>query len=568
MPLDYKYSKEPPPSPRRAIKFLFLFGIFVALCVIISGLIHFQLRSADKRILTGQYQEALQSLNSMKWMPVIKGRIEERIGTAEILLHGKERAEPHFRDAESRPFFAPVFFWQDILKTLWTQSRYHDGLFYSQHVERHVNDQNVFRFYKAGFLGGLNRLQEAEKELATAQNIPQFSNELATLQSEVRRRLSTGQYTFLYDRESLPLVSRSLNGSFKILYQPVALLLQNPSGNYLAKLSDPPGRQASLTLDYRIQTAASNALGKYAGAIVLLDVENGDILAAASNLNGHNSAYPPGTSVATHVQYEPGSIIKMITLAGSLEKGANPERLFPMNCEGILKLAGNKFMYCWKAHGHLQHFDDATAVSCNVGFAKIGLGMKPEDLLSNLRTFGFDTKLTASYLPLELGTIIKKQVDEHYISNLSIGLDYLKITPLHAAMVSAAIANEGLSMTPRLLLHDRNIIGVPYAVKSPVPFRKFMSAKTSAILTEAMEQVVLHPEGTGRRAAVSGLPIAMKTGTAGEGATGYNAIIIGFAPANNPKVAFSVFVEHSGKAEFEAARITKLFLESIQGYIQ
>ncbi len=64
------------------------------------------------------------------------------------------------------------------------------------------------------------------------------------------------------------------------------------------------------------------------------------------------------------------------------------------------------------------------------------------------------------------------------------------------------------------------------------------------------------------------LPIAMKTGTAGDGATGYDAIIIGFAPVKNPKVAFSVVAEHSGKAEFEGARITKLFLESIQGYIQ
>jgi cell division protein FtsI/penicillin-binding protein 2 len=123
-------------------------------------------------------------------------------------------------------------------------------------------------------------------------------------------------------------------------------------------------------------------------------------------------------------------------------------------------------------------------------------------------------------------------------------------------------------MTPQLLLQDRNIIGLPYAPSVPVTFRKFMSPNTAAILTKAMEQVVLHPEGTGRRAAVAGLPIAMKTGTAGEGGNGYNAIIIGFAPAKNPRVAFSIFVEHSGKAEFEAARITKLFLESIQGYIQ
>ena len=55
--------------------------------------------------------------------------------------------------------------------------------------------------------------------------------------------------------------------------------------------------------------------------------------------------------------------------------------------------------------------------------------------------------------------------------------------------------------------------------------------------------------------------------TAGEGAGGYNATIIGFAPSKKTKIAFAIVAEHSGKAEFEAARITKLFLESIQGYI-
>ena len=94
-----------------------------------------------------------------------------------------------------------------------------------------------------------------------------------------------------------------------------------------------------------------------------------------------------------------------------------------------------------------------------------------------------------------------------------------------------------------------------------------MSEKTAVILTGAMKQVVEHSEGTGRRAVIEGFPFAMKTGTAGVGTTGYNAIMIGFGPLPKPKIAFAIFLEHAGKAEFEGARITRLFLESIQGYI-
>ena len=212
--------------------------------------------------------------------------------------------------------------------------------------------------------------------------------------------------------------------------------------------------------------------------------------------------------------------------------------------------------------------DVATAVSCNVAFALMGLDMKMDKLVANLRTFGFDGKLPDTSLPFDLGKIIPGDGKELNLSYLSIGLENLTITPLHIAMVASSIANEGLCMTPRLLLHYRNILGDAYDAPKPLSFRRFMSEETARMLTRAMEQVVLHEEGTGRRAAIQNLSIAMKTGTAGEGSKGYDAIMMGFAPVENPKIAFAIVVEHCGKAEFEGARITRLFLESIRGYIQ
>jgi penicillin-binding protein A len=529
--------------------------IFFLIPLVIYGFFSFQIRHSEELILSGEYPTALHNWKSF---PLLSDRVYETIGTAELLSRGKDSAELYFRHTKTKP----VHMWPAVLKKLWESARYEDGLFYTEHLRKQIHNENVLLFYNAGFLAGTNQLGLAKKELLAAGHIPEVAKEAAILKSEIEHRLSTGQFTFAFDRQNLPLVSKSLQGTPNILYDAVRTVFRNPSGDYLAGPENRPNAQITVTLDYRIQNAALKALEKYAGAIVLLDVQKGDILAAAS------SSKSPGTAVATHVMYEPGSIIKMITLAGALESRSNPEKLFPLQCDGALKLSDNQAFYCWKAHGQVKDANVATAVSCNVAFAKIGLAMKQADLLSNLRRFGFDAKLKGDYFPLQLGKTIEGEMNDRDVANLSIGLENLKITPLHSAMIAAAIANEGVCMAPRVLLNYRNVIGLPYSAAQPKVYATFMSKQTADVLSKAMEQVVLHPEGTGRRASVPGLPIAMKTGTAGEGATGYDAILIGFVPVKKPKVAFAIVAEHSGKAEFEGARITKLFLESIQGYIQ
>src|SRR4029078_12280500 len=118
--------------------------------------------------------------------------------------------------------------------------------------------------------------------------------------------------------------------------------------------------------------------------------------------------------------------------------------------------------------------ETAAAVSCNVGFAKMGLILKPADLLANLKTFGFDERLPNAFLPLELGKIKKAELNEMVLADLSIGLDYLEMTPLHIAMVASAIANGGICVKPKLILHYRNVLGTPYSPEPTVLYRRFM----------------------------------------------------------------------------------------------
>lgn len=569
MPTNYKYvKKEGAKRKKRRIRILGPFLLFLSLVLLTYGLFFFLTRKTDELILVGQYRQAIDTLDHWKWLPLANASVYEEIGTAELLTKGGAKAEVFFRKSSSKLFFKPIPIWKEVLKILWAQGRYADGLFYTNHIQAEVAGDQIFHFYRAGFLAGENKLNEASKELKKAGNSPEYRNEISILRTEINQRLTTGHYTFLFDREKYPLVNISLEGKTEILYDQIAPIVTGPHGDYLEKLKTYQAKQFVLTIDQRIQNAALNALGKYAGAIVLLDVKTGNILAAASKLKGKGSEYTEPVSLALNRFYEPGSIIKLITLAGALEHGIDLNQIFPLECIGYLPLSGDKILYDWTVHGEVKDIYNATAVSCNIAFARIGLAMKPAIVLSNLKKFGFNSKLLETFLPLDLGYLTQGDGTDSYLSNLSIGLEFLEMTPLHAALLASAIGKQGVAMLPQLLLGTQNILGLSTSKQPPVEYQRFMTAKTAKILTEGMQQVLFHPEGTGRRARIENFPYALKTGTAGDREKGYDAILIGFAPLPEPKIAFSVFVEHSGKAELEGTRVTKQFLESIRNYVQ
>jgi peptidoglycan glycosyltransferase len=148
-------------------------------------------------------------------------------------------------------------------------------------------------------------------------------------------------------------------------------------------------------------------------------------------------------------------------------------------------------------------------------------------------------------------------------ANLAVGLDWLRVTPIHLALIASIVGNDGIPMKPRLLLRKENILGDPIEETSPEALPRVLDQATAAALTDAMFEVVENEEGTGRRAAVDGLALAVKTGTGGDRKQGLDGIMIGFAPAHEPRVAFAVVLEGGGKAELAAARVTRTFLESI-----
>ena len=170
MPTDYKYIDHERVGSRRnwRVRFFLLFVLLLVLTAGTYGYYFFETRGTDELILTGQYSQATGKLNHWTWLPLVNGRVYEKLGATTLLEQGAGAAAPLLNAAESHPFFRPISIWQEILKILWSRGRYEDGIFFADHIHKVLSEQPVLHYYKSGFLTGLNRLDEADHELKSA----------------------------------------------------------------------------------------------------------------------------------------------------------------------------------------------------------------------------------------------------------------------------------------------------------------------------------------------------------------------------------------------------------------
>lgn len=354
------------------------------------------------------------------------------------------------------------------------------------------------------------------------------------------------------------------------------------------------------TIQYYVEKHLRQAVEDYdiqngAGAIAM-DVNTGAILAMAS-LDGYdlNNFLAVSDAAQAHIAaaateeeakallaeaqarqwrnkalsdtYEPGSTFKIITLAMALEEG----RVSPADsfyCPGTVSVVGRTSpIRCWKYGGHgSQTLTQAVQHSCNVAFVNIGQRIGAETFYKYCEGFGFlkltedkDANLTATTgidLAGESGSIWWSQntfCAEKNLSQLaaaSFGQTFT-ITPLQLVTAVSACVNGGRLMQPYVVESMLNPDGTDAFRHSPKTVRQVISEKTSAQLREILEKVVGDPtDGTGRNAAVSGYRIGGKTGTSEkvslEAKTGqkeYIVSFVGFAPADEPKLALLVFLD-------------------------
>ena len=347
----------------------------------------------------------------------------------------------------------------------------------------------------------------------------------------------------------------------------------------LATRPDVPGKNTRLTIDAGLQEYAARRLGTNSGSTVVIDCRTGEMLCMVSMPAYDPNSFSDGIShlewqmlsdndhvplmnKVTQGLYPPGSTVKPMNALALLEAGvASTDRI---NCTGAMRV-GTGVFHCHKRHGHGPlDMKGAVAQSCDIYFYEMIRRMGYDRIAPVARAVGLGQKFDLPFGSQRYGTVpdsawkLAKYKDRWTVAdglNASIGQGYVLANPLQLAVLAARLAS-GRALQPSLLASQ---------VHHDAPALPFQSEHLQ-LVREAMWGVV-NGGGTGgaARMNVPGISLAGKTGTAqvrritmAERRSGVltngqlpfkmrdHALFVGFAPADNPRYAISVVLEHNG----------------------
>jgi peptidoglycan glycosyltransferase len=392
----------------------------------------------------------------------------------------------------------------------------------------------------------------------------------------------TGFYSRIYGRSAL---ERSMNSYLS--GEAPELAISTFSDLFLGRQKR--GGNIFVTVDPNLQDVARTALGANEGAVVAMDPRTGDILALYSTpgfdpstlSNGSDpeirrawkrlNADPnkPLLALSHQELFLPGSSFKIVTASAALENGFGPESQWPNPHRLTLPLTNEQLQNFGDDHcngGSSQvTLIEAFEESCNVTFAEVGLRLGAERLAAQARAYGLcgtlpperttcDGQLINFELPFQTGRFPEPgyfERNDPLLAFSAIGLDNDLVNPMQMALMASAVANGGVMPQPRIVSEVRDSQGRVVREFGARSVRRLISGSTAAKLTQMMIAVVNN--GSGYRAAIPGMQVAGKTGTAtnGEGRAP-NAWFTAFAPAQAPRIAVSVIVLDGGNLGSEA----------------
>lgn len=335
-------------------------------------------------------------------------------------------------------------------------------------------------------------------------------------------------------------------------------------GNQLGNLRDlilgrsREGNEITLTIDADLQQYAAALMKGKTGAAVALNPVTGEILALVSYpdydpLRVEDFMQQSGSPMlnrATQGAYPPGSVFKIVTAAGVLNHLPELARE-PVDCTGKLEVGGF-VLQDFAVHGRVD-LHGAMAKSCNVAFGGYGVALGQDKLVGMAQGFGVGVKLDFP-LPLYQGNVTSGTMDGPALASTAIGQGKLLVSPLQAALFAAAVANDGVIMKPYLVAGSKTPGGVT-RVQRPQAWLRAMDPEVAAVLKEDMALVVR--QGTGTAAALPGVQVAGKTGSAENPHGAPHAWFVAFAPVQSPRVAVAVLVENAGSGGANAAPIAR-----------
>ena len=331
------------------------------------------------------------------------------------------------------------------------------------------------------------------------------------------------------------------------------------------------GGSVELTLSSAAQKRAMQLLGNQRGAVVALNPKTGEILVQAST-----PAFDPNT-LATHDssaaksawralsadeskplvdraiagdQYAPGSSFKLLTATAMIEKlGLTPDSLIeapksytPPGTDHAINNPGGAV--CGDGSGKVT-LQQAFIQSCNTPFAIGGISVGADAMMEQAKKFGFGETFTT---PLTVSpSRFPKPESQAALATDSFGQQDIRVTPMQMAMIGSAIMNDGVLMNPYLVKRTLTSDLETIDATSPSEYGRAMSSQTASAIQRMMLADV--ESGTGFRAALSGIQVGGKTGTAEINATTPPHVwFVGAAPMNDPQIVVAVVVENAGNA--------------------
>jgi penicillin-binding protein 2 len=366
-------------------------------------------------------------------------------------------------------------------------------------------------------------------------------------------------------------------------------------GDFGERVAARAGNRVVLSIDLDLQRAAEQAFTSTAGAVVVLDVNTGRVLAVTStptfDPNKVSGYFDPREKArldamdqlrpwrfrAIQDHFAPGSTFKVVTLLAAMDVKQTHAH-DTVSCRGVYVLGSTRFR-CWRDAGHgVVDPIDSIAKSCDVYFYTLGnrMGLDPIAHMGELLGFGHKTGIALDgesdgIMPSE--DWYERKLPEGYTRgaavNVSIGQGAVTVTPMQLAVAYAAIANGGTVYEPQIALRIEAFDGSAVREFPPKVVRQVTFAPEALeMVREGLRRVVNHPGGTAYGKRLPDLEVSGKTGTAQVARMGKriksaelpymlrdHAWFAAFAPSSAPEIAIVVMNEHGGGGSSTAAPI-------------
>lgn len=321
-----------------------------------------------------------------------------------------------------------------------------------------------------------------------------------------------------------------------------------------------PGDSVITTLDYDLQLRAFDALGKYDGAVIVLEPETGKILAMVSKpdfdpnyiteewaeMVDEDSNSSALLNRATQGLYPPGSTFKIFTTLAYIRQ--NPDYSdYTYQCNGKYTV-DNKTIHCHKnkAHG-TEDLKESFANSCNSSFASLGMTLEIEQFKKMCDGLLFNTALPTTFESSKSSFVLSKEDSASAVMETSIGQGKTLVTPLHMALITSAIANDGILMLPYVIDYTQDNEGNIVEKYKPKEYGTLFTADEVAVLQEYMQAVV--ENGTAKKLSNDNYEVYGKTGSAefSSSSNSSHSWFVGYAhQQGKADIAVAIIVEDSG----------------------